>query len=599
MARSPGWVAPDLQVEQEDLDALDTRSPPMRRKSGRRGSLPAVMSHSVPWEHRRRSSPDVWMSARAASCSPHLEAGDRPVAGSQAPLVGRGTAGGVRGPVSPIMSPAIRRKRAQWLGTSADGDIDLDLETLRDYIKDDLTPLQNAENMLKHIVESGRLADIDEAVCRFVSNVLKHRGEASIPGWLRQSSDGGGAHKKHSLPGEVGEEVSEWLRTEFSPLPNKDATKGSFKGKVQGILFALRLKRTCVPPPPPLSENCAPSDFIPFEISAERAAVIHDVMDKVDDWDFDVFELRDASGGREVEVMGWTVFRRWGALDEFSVDEDVLKNFLKFVADGYSQNPYHNGTHAADILQTTNFMLKTAGVSQFLSTSECISILLSALVHDLGHDGLSNNFHKNSMSERALRFNDQSIQENYHAAHLLTSLCADKSINIFQNMPKKKLALHRSMLIEMLLLTDMSKHFSTVDDFRGVLETNGRDPEAWSNDTLKLIGYVLHACDISAQSKQEKCALKWCHMCHEEFFNQGDKEKELSLPVSPCCDRESTDINLSQVGFIRIIVLPTFQMLGQLLPVVNEHCVPCAEANLEYYQKLVQEQEEREGLDEK
>jgi hypothetical protein len=34
----------------------------------------------------------------------------------------------------------------------------------------------------------------------------------------------------------------------------------------------------------------------------------------------------------------------------------------------------------------------------------------------------------------------------------------------------------------------------------------------------------------------------------EEFFKQGEKEKELGLPCSPLCDRENTLIAESQIG---------------------------------------------------
>ena len=34
----------------------------------------------------------------------------------------------------------------------------------------------------------------------------------------------------------------------------------------------------------------------------------------------------------------------------------------------------------------------------------------------------------------------------------------------------------------------------------------------------------------------------------EEFFKQGEKEKELGLPCSPLCDRENTLVAESQIG---------------------------------------------------
>lgn len=46
-------------------------------------------------------------------------------------------------------------------------------------------------------------------------------------------------------------------------------------------------------------------------------------------------------------------------------------------------------------------MLKS-GLVDFLTDIETLSLLLAAAVHDIGHDGFSNNYHKNSMSERAV-----------------------------------------------------------------------------------------------------------------------------------------------------------------------------------------------------
>jgi hypothetical protein len=38
----------------------------------------------------------------------------------------------------------------------------------------------------------------------------------------------------------------------------------------------------------------------------------------------------------------------------------------------------------------------------------------------------------------------------------------------------------------------------------------------------------------------------------EEFFQQGDREREQNLDISPMCDRHSATIEKSQVGSLRI-----------------------------------------------
>lgn len=40
----------------------------------------------------------------------------------------------------------------------------------------------------------------------------------------------------------------------------------------------------------------------------------------------------------------------------------------------------------------------------------------------------------------------------------------------------------------------------------------------------------------------------------EEFFRQGDLEASMGLPYSPLCDRHTTHVAESQIGFIDFIV---------------------------------------------
>ena len=47
-------------------------------------------------------------------------------------------------------------------------------------------------------------------------------------------------------------------------------------------------------------------------------------------------------------------------------------------------------------------------------------------------------------------------------------------------------------------------------------------------------------------------------MC-EEFFRQGDYERQLNLPVTSLCDRQTTSIPKIQAGFFRYVVSPLFE----------------------------------------
>lgn len=58
---------------------------------------------------------------------------------------------------------------------------------------------------------------------------------------------------------------------------------------------------------------------------------------------------------------------------------------------------------------------------------------------------------------------------------------------------------------------------------------------------------------------------RWTMSLLDEFFLQGDKERELGLPFSPLCDRNNTLVAESQIGFIEFIVEPSMQVCADML----------------------------------
>jgi len=80
---------------------------------------------------------------------------------------------------------------------------------------------------------------------------------------------------------------------------------------------------------------------------------------------------------------------------------------------------------------------------------------------------------------------------------------------------------------------------------------------------------ALHSCDVSQQTRSFEVAREWTYLLFEEFFAQGDIEKEENLPVSFLCDRETTNVAASQPGFANFVVLPLFKALVEIIPNVQ------------------------------
>lgn len=68
------------------------------------------------------------------------------------------------------------------------------------------------------------------------------------------------------------------------------------------------------------------------------------------------------------------------------VDKGTLSTFLNAVQNGYFKNPYHNSLHGADVANSVAFMLQN-GFTNIFNHMETACMIISGLVHDLGHPG--------------------------------------------------------------------------------------------------------------------------------------------------------------------------------------------------------------------
>merc|ERR1712157_441105 len=102
--------------------------------------------------------------------------------------------------------------------------------------------------------------------------------------------------------------------------------------------------------------------------------------------------------------------------------------------------------------------------------------------------------------------------------------------------------------------------------FRNMVETSGRVISTWENGDVAL-GTLLHAADISNSCKPLAIAVQWAGLVLEEFFMQGDIERESRLPISPLCDRTTVSKEGSQIGFASFIVRPLYEALRPIIDV--------------------------------
>lgn len=302
------------------------------------------------------------------------------------------------------------------------------------------------------------------------------------------------------------------------------------------------------------------------------------------EWNFDTFFVAKCSKTPALIIGKYSV-KMYGLDEMFNISDEVLDSFLNKVENGYPQNPYHNSTHGADVMCSYLYLLTKSRLSESMVYIEWLCGIIACLGHDIGHPGKNNRFLVMTGNELAIQYNDISVLENMHASTIF-KIMTDKESNIFSGLRSDKYLICRKLIIELILATDMSKHFDLVSYMR----TKYNEEADFTNkeiraDTFKL---CIKSADVGHAAKSTDLHVKWCELITEEFFTQGDEEKKRSLPVSMYCDRETTIISKSQAGFIKNIVLSLYMTLNSIL--VSEEieaiCINQLKFNEAYWESL-------------
>ncbi|OBS76183.1 hypothetical protein A6R68_17360, partial [Neotoma lepida] len=293
-----------------------------------------------------------------------------------------------------------------------------------------------------------------------------------------------------------------------------------------------------------------PSENIPTPIS------LHDIPPRIamaieneEQWDFDIFELEAATQNRPLTYLGLKTFARFGICEFLKCSEATLRSWFQIIEANYhSSNPYHNSTHSADVLHATAYFLSRNKIKETLDRIDVVAALIAAAIHDVDHPGRTNSFLCNSGNELAVLYNDTAVLESHHAALAFQLTLENDKCNIFKNMDRNDYRTLRQAIIDMVLATEMTRHFEHVNRFNN---------------------------SISKPFKEQG--------------HETDEEKQLDLPVvMPVFDRNTCSIPKSQISFIDYFVTDMFDAWHAFvkLPVLMQHL----DNNLKYWKGLDEKQ---------
>ncbi|XP_030269657.1 cGMP-inhibited 3',5'-cyclic phosphodiesterase B isoform X3 [Sparus aurata] len=329
------------------------------------------------------------------------------------------------------------------------------------------------------------------------------------------------------------------------------------------------------------------------------------VMERMNTWNFQIFDLVDKTGGKTGRILSYVTYTLFQDTCLFEIFKIPVREFMTYfcaLENGYRDIPYHNRVHATDVLHAVWYLttrpipgfqqihsehvtgsdtdsdsgISPGRISYASSKSSSISddsygclawnipalelmaLYVAAAMHDYDHPGRTNAFLVATNAHQAVLYNDRSVLENHHAAAAWSLYLSRPEFNFLVNLDHVEFKRFRFLVIEAILATDLKKHFDFLAEFNSKVNDVNSPGIDWTNENDRLL--VCQVCiklaDINGPAKVRDLHLKWTEGIVNEFYEQGDEEARLGLPISPFMDRSSPQLAKLQESFITHIVGP-------------------------------------------
>ena len=265
-----------------------------------------------------------------------------------------------------------------------------------------------------------------------------------------------------------------------------------------------------------------------------------------------------------------------GLLAHFRMDPTDVLSFFRLVERGYhAANPYHNALHACDVTQAMFVFCRQAAIRPHLTPLDLLAALVAAVGHDLDHPGVNEKFLVSTGSHLAVLYDNVSVLENHHWRSAVSCFV---EAGLARYLTDAQLGEFTDLVRALILATDISRQQEFLAQFRYVMDSSSAAGSASTSSKGRLdllagaphqrhfiLQIAIKCADISNPCRAWPVSRLWSLRACEEFFRQGDRERELGAGlgagggVTPICDRFNVTVAKVQVGFYTFVVEPLFR----------------------------------------
>lgn len=120
------------------------------------------------------------------------------------------------------------------------------------------------------------------------------------------------------------------------------------------------------------------------------------------EWNFNVFFLQECSQNKPLSALGCYCMQKFHFDSSFIIPQSVSTDFFSSLEGLYKPNPYHNSSHATDVLSSYLYLVEQSVFKDFLQDYELFASVIALLGHDVAHPGVTNRFLINSKNGLAI-----------------------------------------------------------------------------------------------------------------------------------------------------------------------------------------------------
>jgi hypothetical protein len=257
------------------------------------------------------------------------------------------------------------------------------------------------------------------------------------------------------------------------------------------------------------------------------------LVDGLTDWTT-IFDEERPHLGNSSSLKGIVVevFKKGG----FSVSSpQKLEKCIKDIEMGYIETPYHNFSHATHVFLNSFLLLNSARIE--FTEVERAAMLYSAIIHDYGHEGVTNMQLVKENHHLSQKYKKVSPAENYSIDAGL-ELLDNEELNFFGDFSLEEMVRFKDLVKQIVLATDIGNRDRVqkiYGDVKAAVETYRGDRDDEGDDELKvddkkeenrvlMLCLIMKISDVGAQFQHGRTSKHWIrnfYLENQAAYNSG------------------------------------------------------------------------------